>query len=134
MKQARFDLLKSVLKRLQDELNAAHSARVAHVEKNLRSLRELRIAHFQNEPLARKRVDLACLHWIEHETWPGLEQQDDAVLIWERLNEAYLVGCLLYSVGFRIPKKRRDALLRFLLIQVWDVYGYHRLAAQIREL
>lgn len=117
------DDLKAILLIIKNELQQAHSARAAHVEKSLPRLKEVRAAHVRGEPAVRARIDADCLYWIEHGKWQAVQQVQDAVYIWERLNSGYLFGAWLYSCGFRSLPAQRKAILKFLLVSQWEVCG-----------
>lgn len=116
------DYLTPVIEELIAQMKMVEPIRKAQLTKTRASLREMALASLRYEPSARQKIDGQCLHWIEHGVWLAGDV-DDAVLIWARLNEAQLFGRLVWSGGFRVPENDRAALLRFLLIHLWDTYG-----------
>lgn len=82
------------------------------------------------DEVSRKALDQSCRQWIKTNKWPLPENQEQAVLIWERVKHAYQLGIVLAASGFE-SRKTVAQILRFLLIDGWNLIGSERMKADV---
>lgn len=124
------DILKDAIDLVQAELKATHSARASRQDSGGVSLR----SEIAEEPGLRHLIDEACLDWIENRRWP-ISEPNIAVLIWERLNTAWIFGAFLYQQGgLRAEQKSENEMLVFLLIKTWEAVGVFRLRSRLCDI
>jgi len=94
--------------------------------------RENLIRRIQQEKELRQKHDEACRYWIEHRGWPSMPQHE-ALILWERVCEVYMLAELLYRGGLRSDEKTEAEILEFLLISGWESVGVHRFRARLYQ-
>jgi len=128
------DALRAVMLKLHEEVHRNNFARAIRQSPNpakaLADLKKLVWREFDR----RKIIDLACQQWIDFGSWPIVEPKFDALLVWERIWGAYLFGAMLDFRGFRPSGKTEIEILRFLLIDSWELVGLHQFQARLIRL
>jgi len=128
------DVLKSSVDRLAAELKACHRAREAQQESSRQTVQQRLLHEIQREPSLREAIDEACRVWLSGGSWPKMSEHVAAVLVWERLNEGYLLGGNLWHQGFRVEQKSENDVLLYLLVDSWAANGVFRLRARLNAL
>lgn len=128
------DALRRVMLKLHSEVRRNNFARLVRQSPDpVRALADLKRLIWK-EFDRRKVIDLACQEWIDSESWPIVDVKFDALLVWERVWEGYIFGGSLDFRGFRPIEKTEAEILRFLLIDSWELVGLPRFQARLIRL
>ena len=128
------DILKLAVAKLDEEVRKADPALAAtQGNPNADESRQLLVARITGHGEMRDAIDNACRGWASGKPWPRMEAET-AVLIWDRLVEAWRFAEWLQDRGFLTTGHTVQSLLELLLIEYWGAVGFHRFRDRLQDM